>query len=55
MKLGMKDVELALKAAQSVNTPLPLGNLIHNHFAEGIACGYGEMDWTALIRCLKHS
>lgn len=55
MKLGIKDVELAIMAAQSVHAPLPLGKLIHNNFAEGMARGYGEMDWTALIRCLEHS
>jgi 3-hydroxyisobutyrate dehydrogenase-like beta-hydroxyacid dehydrogenase len=36
MKLGMKDVELAIKAAQFVSAPLPLDQLIHNHFAEGM-------------------
>ncbi|WP_010502689.1 NAD(P)-dependent oxidoreductase [Paenibacillus elgii] len=55
MKLGLKDVELAIKAAQSVHAPLPLGQLIQNHFSVGMAQGYGEMDWTALIRCLEHS
>lgn len=55
MNLGLKDVELAIKAAQSVHAPLPLGQLIHNHFSVGMAQGYGEMDWTALIRCLEHS
>ncbi|WP_342440436.1 NAD(P)-dependent oxidoreductase [Paenibacillus sp. FSL L8-0436] len=55
MKLGMKDVALAIEAAQSVQAPLPLGELIHHHLHEGLANGYGELDWTALIRCLKHS
>ncbi|AIQ34076.1 6-phosphogluconate dehydrogenase [Paenibacillus sp. FSL R5-0345] len=55
MKLGLKDVALAIEAAQSVQAPLPLGQLIHHHLSEGIARGYGEMDWTALIRCLEHS
>lgn len=55
MKLGLKDVALAIEAAQSVQAPLPLGQLIHHHLSEGIAHGYGEMDWTALIRCLEHS
>ncbi|MEK3964829.1 NAD(P)-dependent oxidoreductase [Paenibacillus sp. FSL H7-0323] len=55
MKLGLKDVALAIEAAKSVQTPLPLGQLIHHHLSEGIANGYGELDWTALIRCLEHS
>ncbi|WP_440111246.1 NAD(P)-dependent oxidoreductase [Paenibacillus sp. QZ-Y1] len=55
MKLGMKDVALAIEAAQSVHAPLPLGELIHHHLYEGVARGYGELDWTALIRCLEHS
>ncbi|WHY20405.1 NAD(P)-dependent oxidoreductase [Paenibacillus sp. G2S3] len=55
MMLGLKDVALAIEAAQSVQAPLPLGQLIHHHLSEGIAHGYGEMDWTALIRYLEHS
>ncbi|OMF04006.1 6-phosphogluconate dehydrogenase, partial [Paenibacillus amylolyticus] len=55
MKLGLKDVSLAIEAAKSVQAPLPLGQLIHQHLSEGIAHGYGELDWTALIRCLGHS
>lgn len=55
MKLGMKDVELAIKSAKTVNASLPLGHLIHANFGEGMARGYGELDWTALIRCLEQS
>jgi 3-hydroxyisobutyrate dehydrogenase-like beta-hydroxyacid dehydrogenase len=55
MKLGLKDVALAIEAAKSVQAPLPLGQLIHQHLSEGITHGYGELDWTALIRCLEHS
>ncbi len=53
MKLGIKDVELARQAAKAVNAPLPLGDLMQSHFAKGMAQGYGDLDWTALIRCLE--
>ncbi|WP_208589245.1 NAD(P)-dependent oxidoreductase [Gracilibacillus suaedae] len=55
MNLGRKDVQLAIDAASSVQSPLPLAELIHGHFSKGINQGYGELDWTALIKCLKDS
>lgn len=51
--LGLKDVELALSAAQSVSAPLPLGELIRDHYREGITHGYGHLDWAAFIQCLE--
>jgi 3-hydroxyisobutyrate dehydrogenase-like beta-hydroxyacid dehydrogenase len=48
MKLGLKDVNLALQAGKDAGAPLPLGEIAATDFAEGIAAGRGEMDWTAL-------
>ncbi|AJY76316.1 NAD(P)-dependent oxidoreductase [Paenibacillus beijingensis] len=53
LKLGLKDVELALSAAEAVTAPLPLGKLVRGHFREGIARGWGELDWAALIQCVE--
>jgi 3-hydroxyisobutyrate dehydrogenase-like beta-hydroxyacid dehydrogenase len=44
----LKDVRLALAAAEAVATPMPLASLIHDHFLSAIAHGQGEMDWTGL-------
>lgn len=48
MKLGLKDVELALQTAAEVRLPLPSGELIRKQFLAGIAAGQGELDWTVL-------
>jgi 3-hydroxyisobutyrate dehydrogenase-like beta-hydroxyacid dehydrogenase len=48
MPLGLKDVKLALAAAESGGAPLPLGSLLRDHFLEAIAQGDGEKDWSAL-------
>lgn len=48
MRLGLKDVNLALHAAQNVGADLPLGELIQRDFIHGIEEGRGEMDWTAI-------
>jgi 3-hydroxyisobutyrate dehydrogenase-like beta-hydroxyacid dehydrogenase len=52
MKLGLKDVGLALAAAGAENVPMPLASLLRDHYTEGIARGYGERDWAALAQIL---
>jgi 3-hydroxyisobutyrate dehydrogenase-like beta-hydroxyacid dehydrogenase len=48
LPLGLKDVRLALQAAEARDTPLPIGSLLRDHFIEEIATGHGEKDWAAL-------
>lgn len=48
MKLGLKDVELALSTAASVGLPLPSGEVVKKNFLEAIAAGDGEKDWAAI-------
>lgn len=48
MSLGLKDVGLALAAAQSTNTPLPLASLVRDRLLEGLAGGLADHDWSAL-------
>ena len=50
MKLGLKDVNLALQAAGAQAVPLPLASLLHDHYLEGLARGLGEHDWSALAQ-----
>jgi 3-hydroxyisobutyrate dehydrogenase-like beta-hydroxyacid dehydrogenase len=52
MKLGLKDVKLALAAAEEQAVPMPLAGIIRDHFLEGIALGYGEQDWAAIARVI---
>ena len=48
LKLGMKDVELALQAADATGVPLPSARLIREQHLAAIAQGYGDKDWAAL-------
>jgi len=49
LKLGLKDVRLALAAAQNVGAQLPLGETIREHFELGLSNGNGELDWASLL------
>jgi 3-hydroxyisobutyrate dehydrogenase-like beta-hydroxyacid dehydrogenase len=48
LSLGLKDVRLALAAAESLNVPLPIASLVRDHFITAIALGRGSLDWSAL-------
>lgn len=55
LKLGMKDVELALQAADDTGVPLPSARLIREQHVAAIAHGYGEKDWAALGNYIAES
>ncbi|MEZ0363063.1 NAD(P)-dependent oxidoreductase [Mycobacterium sp. pUA109] len=46
--LGLKDVRLALAAAEELQVPLPLGSLLRDRFLTLLANGGGQLDWSAL-------
>jgi 3-hydroxyisobutyrate dehydrogenase-like beta-hydroxyacid dehydrogenase len=48
LPLGLKDVRLALQAAEARDTPLPIASLVRDHFIEAIATGDADKDWSAL-------
>jgi 3-hydroxyisobutyrate dehydrogenase-like beta-hydroxyacid dehydrogenase len=48
LKLGLKDVNLALDAGRELTVPLPLAGLTGDHFLEALARGLGDKDWVAL-------
>lgn len=50
LRLGLKDIQLALEAAEAVSAPMPLVSVIRNQFISAIACGHGEIDWVGLAR-----
>jgi 3-hydroxyisobutyrate dehydrogenase-like beta-hydroxyacid dehydrogenase len=50
MSLGLKDVRLALEAADANIVPMPVASLVRDHFIEGIAQGEGDADWSGLAR-----
>ena len=55
LKLGLKDVELALQTADDLDVPLPMAELIRRQHLDAIAQGYGERDWAALGTYLMDS
>jgi 3-hydroxyisobutyrate dehydrogenase-like beta-hydroxyacid dehydrogenase len=48
LKLGMKDVELALQAGDDTAVPLPLAALLRSQHLAAIARGYGDREWASL-------
>jgi 3-hydroxyisobutyrate dehydrogenase-like beta-hydroxyacid dehydrogenase len=50
MSLGLKDIRLALTAADARSVPMPVASLVRDHFMEGVAQGEGDADWSGLAR-----
>jgi 3-hydroxyisobutyrate dehydrogenase-like beta-hydroxyacid dehydrogenase len=50
LKLGLKDVRLALAAADFAGVPMPLASLVHDRFLAAGARGLGEIDWSGIAR-----
>ncbi len=48
LRLGMKDAELALDAAKSAASPLPLAGILRDHYLQALAYGHGDLDWAAI-------
>jgi 3-hydroxyisobutyrate dehydrogenase-like beta-hydroxyacid dehydrogenase len=47
-RLGMKDVRLAIAAAESVNTPMPIASVVRDSLIEAMAHGDGDKDFAVL-------
>jgi 3-hydroxyisobutyrate dehydrogenase-like beta-hydroxyacid dehydrogenase len=50
LKLGLKDVRLALAAAEECSAPMPIASLIRDQFIAAMAQGHGELDWSSVSR-----
>jgi 3-hydroxyisobutyrate dehydrogenase-like beta-hydroxyacid dehydrogenase len=50
LRLGLKDVRLALAAAEAESVPMPVASLIRDSFLSGVARGMGDQDWAALAK-----
>jgi 3-hydroxyisobutyrate dehydrogenase-like beta-hydroxyacid dehydrogenase len=50
LKLGLKDIRLALETAQECVAPMPVASLIRDRFLAAIALGDGESDWSSLAK-----
>jgi 3-hydroxyisobutyrate dehydrogenase-like beta-hydroxyacid dehydrogenase len=50
LKLGLKDIRLALETAQECASPMPVASLIRDHFLSAVAVGQADSDWSSLAR-----
>ncbi len=48
--LGLKDIRLAVGAADAAQVPMPVASLIRDNFLSAMARGMGEHDWASLAR-----
>ena len=46
--LGLKDIQLALAAAQQLQVPLPVASLLRDRLLTLVATGGGQLDWSAV-------
>lgn len=50
LRLGLKDIRLALAAADATEVPMPLAALLHGQMLSLVAAGEGDLDWASIGR-----
>jgi 3-hydroxyisobutyrate dehydrogenase-like beta-hydroxyacid dehydrogenase len=50
LSLGLKDVRLALAAADELTAPMPLASLLKDQFLAALAAGQGDLDWCSMAK-----
>jgi 3-hydroxyisobutyrate dehydrogenase-like beta-hydroxyacid dehydrogenase len=50
LRLGLKDVRLALQVADECTAPMPVASLIRDHMLDALAHGQGDMDWSSIAK-----
>lgn len=55
LKLGLKDVRLAIEAAQELNVSLPFASVVRDHLVSGMAHGQEDWDWSSLALVAERS
>lgn len=53
--LGLKDIKLAIDAAEKVHLAMPAANVVRDHLVQAIAQGYAEEDWSVIARVVANS
>ena len=48
LKLGLKDVRLALQASEEVEAPMPFASILRDQFISALANGQGDLDWSSV-------
>lgn len=52
LRLGLKDANLVLAAANATAVPMPAASLVRDRLLGGVARGIGELDWSAVTRLI---
>jgi 3-hydroxyisobutyrate dehydrogenase-like beta-hydroxyacid dehydrogenase len=52
LKLGLKDMDLLLGAAEAQALPMPTASVLHDRFLVALAQGLEDKDWSAIARTL---
>jgi 3-hydroxyisobutyrate dehydrogenase-like beta-hydroxyacid dehydrogenase len=50
MRLGLKDIRLALAAAEAVDAPMPIASLVRDNVLAALGRGMEELDWSATAK-----
>ena len=50
IRLGLKDMRLAIAAAEGVDAALPVASLIHDHMLAAIGRGGDDVDWSGIAK-----
>jgi 3-hydroxyisobutyrate dehydrogenase-like beta-hydroxyacid dehydrogenase len=50
LKLGLKDVRLALETAHECTSPMPMASLVRDQMLSAVAQGQADLDWSSLSR-----
>jgi 3-hydroxyisobutyrate dehydrogenase-like beta-hydroxyacid dehydrogenase len=50
LKLGLKDVRLAIEAAGEFDAPLPIASVLRDHFISALAHGQEQLDWSSIAQ-----
>jgi 3-hydroxyisobutyrate dehydrogenase-like beta-hydroxyacid dehydrogenase len=53
--LGLKDVKLALEAADMAHLALPAAKVVRDHLMQALAQGYANEDWSVIARVIRNS
>ncbi len=48
LKLGLKDIRLALEMAEECASPMPMAAVVRDHFIEALAHGQADQDWSSI-------
>jgi 3-hydroxyisobutyrate dehydrogenase-like beta-hydroxyacid dehydrogenase len=55
LALGLKDIRLAMAAAEAQSVPMPVASLIRDRYLGGVANGMADADWSALAKLVAQS